>query len=72
MKKGISSPLAKCPYYRKEDSQMIYCDGVQADSVIHLAFANRLDAKDYKKEMCRDDYQGCLIYQMLAEKEGWD
>lgn len=30
-----------CPWYLHEDSQMIYCDGVEEGSVTHLAFANK-------------------------------
>lgn len=66
MKHMISSQ-AICPYYKHEDSQMIYCDGVQDGSVIHLAFSNKTDALNYKKDFCRDNCNKCNIYKMLEK-----
>ena len=58
---------AICPFYRHEDSQVIYCDGIAKDSVIHLAFANKSDAKEYKLRYCRNCYRNCLISKLLEE-----
>lgn len=58
---------AICPYYRHEDSQVIYCDGVSDQSVIHLAFANKSDSKAYKVNYCRGHWQKCHIVNMLDE-----
>lgn len=58
---------AICPFYRHEDSQVIYCDGIAKDSVIHLAFANKSDAKEYKVRYCRNCYRNCLISKLLEE-----
>lgn len=63
--KHMISPKAICPFYKHEDSQMIYCDGIQDGSVVHLAFANRTDSLNYKNERCRKDYKKCEIYKML-------
>lgn len=65
MSKHMVSRLAICPYYRHEDPQVIYCDGVREGSVIHLAFADRSCAKCYKQTYCRKRFQECEIYQML-------
>lgn len=56
-----------CPFYRHEDSQVIYCDGVTDESVTHLAFANKTDAKDYKVSHCRKSWERCPIAKMLGE-----
>ena len=56
---------ARCPFYRHEDSQVIYCDGIVPDSVIHLAFANKADAKEYKVKYCRKCFEECLLYELL-------
>lgn len=58
---------ALCPFYRHESPQVIYCDGIVPDSVIHLAFANKTDAKEYKAKHCRDAYEKCPISQLLDE-----
>ena len=58
----------KCPYYRHEDTQVIYCDGVTDASVIHLAFANGADARKYTDDVCRNKYEDCKIYKMLERE----
>jgi len=68
MKHMINSN-AICPFYKHEDSQMIYCDGVQDGSVIHLAFSNKTNALEYKKTFCRNKCEKCKIYSMLDREE---
>lgn len=72
MGKHRISLKAKCPYYKHEDTQVIYCDGVQDGTVTHLAFSNRRDAKLYKTNLCQGDYKKCHIYKMLDGKEKED
>lgn len=66
------SKYAICDFYKHEDTQVIYCEGVQEGSVIHLAFANKTDAKKYKMDYCRKDYKKCPIADMLRCMEGLD
>lgn len=70
MKHNISKN-AVCPHYKHEDRQVIYCDGVVDGSVIHIAFANVMVAKDYKTRFCKDacGYGECDVFRMLEEKE---
>lgn len=65
MAKHMICKKAICPYYRHEDSQVIYCEGVSDQSVIHLAFASKTDSLNYKKNLCRACYRDCRIYRML-------
>ena len=58
-----------CPWYLHEDSQMIYCEGVEEGSVTHLEFANKTSAKEYKMKYCRKDYKKCHIADMLSKKQ---
>lgn len=67
MGKHMVHKAAICPYYRHEDTQVIYCDGIIPDSLIHLAFANKTAAKEYKVKYCRDCYKKCHISQLLDE-----
>lgn len=69
MPKHMVHKNAICPFYRHEDSQVIYCDGIVPDSVIHLAFASRTDARDYKVKYCRCNkgYSECPIAKLLEE-----
>lgn len=68
MGKHMISKKAICPFYKHETSQVIYCDGVQEGSVLHLAFASKTDAKEYKDSFCHTAcWQGCMIAQMLED-----
>ena len=59
---------AVCPFYLHEDSQVIYCQGIQFGSVTHLAFANKTDALSYKKTHCRSNTgcTACAIHDMIG------
>ena len=62
----------KCPYYKHEDTQMIYCESFYPRTVLHLAFANKAEAKAYKTVRCRAQWEGCPIVWMLEEAETTD
>lgn len=61
------SKTAACPFYKREDRQMIFCDGVTENSSVHLAFGNDIDCKEYKVAHCRMDFHKCPVYKMLEE-----
>lgn len=66
MKRGqYVSKSALCPFYKKEDKQMVFCDGVEPNSSTHLAFANASDCQAYKHKHCRNEYTECEVYRML-------
>lgn len=69
MMKHTVSVRAVCPYYRHENSQMIYCDGVQDGSVVHLAFSNKIDSRGYKKQYCQKNYESCKIFACCVAAE---
>ena len=69
MSKHMICPSAKCCYYKQEDAQVIYCKGIVDNTSIHLAFANAVDAMEYKKKFCRNQYEECRIYKMQEEIE---
>ena len=57
---------AQCPFYKAEDKNIIYCEGVKDNSSIHNAFPG--SAAAYKKEFCCDNWEGCLIAKALWSK----
>lgn len=57
---------AQCPFYKAEDRNIIYCEGVKDNSSIHNAFPG--SAAAYKKEFCCDNWEGCLIAKALWSK----
>ena len=62
------SKSAVCPFYLHESRQLICCEGVGEGNVIHVAFANATDAKNYKVRMCRHNYRKCAVHKMLEGK----
>ena len=60
--------LVKCPYYKGEEKQMLFCEGVQEGAAIHLAFDTSPNLKDYKSHFCKRCYNQCLIAEMLNRK----
>ena len=65
MAKHYTSSKAVCPFYKHESRQVIYCEGVEDGTVLHLAFANPSDSLEYKKKYCRCDHNQCQISKML-------
>lgn len=57
---------AQCPFYKAEDKNIIYCEGVEETSSIHNAFPG--SAAKYKQRYCCDDWQSCMIAAMLWSK----
>lgn len=74
MSKHTESTKAVCGYYKHEDPQMIYCKGIVEGSVVHLAFATRVQAVRFKQERCYDinGWKHCPIARMLREELNGD
>ena len=68
--KRMTAANVVCPYYRCEERQKIFCEGVERYTAIHLAFASPPQLKDYKSRFCEREYGGCRIADMLERK--WD
>jgi len=66
----LESPEVKCPYYRKERQSVIYCEGVERESCIHLAFGSADRRRDYERQFCEDGWSGCMI--AAAHNRKWD
>ena len=60
--------IVKCPFYKGEDRQILYCEGGQDGCAIHLAFDTQEHLKAYKGCFCKGDYDGCLIAKAMNRK----
>ena len=60
--------LVQCPYYRDERGAIMRCEGVCENNSLHMSFGNRKEMRDYKKQLCRDQWTDCLVAQMLCRK----
>lgn len=70
--KNMVDAVVKCPYYKCEEKQKIFCEGVQNGTALHLAFDTPANLKDYKKHFCKGCYNKCLIAAMQNRKWGYD
>lgn len=70
----FTSASAICPYYRAENQNMIYCEGITRGALIHNAFSSSFNklAKKYKEEYCCDNWKSCRIARMHDEKYNED
>lgn len=66
--KRYASSKAICPFYRHENRQVIFCEGVEEGTVLHLAFANPSECLEYKKRYCRCNHTQCSVSKMLIIK----
>ena len=67
--KEYESKLAMCPFYLKEDTLRIRCEGVNGEAVTHLVFNDNKAKKRYKQEYCyTPKYEQCLLCIMLNSK----
>ena len=61
------SNLSVCPFYKRENRNLICCSGLSDNSSVHLAFGFASDCKAYKVSRCRSDYSQCNVYRMLED-----
>lgn len=70
MSKRTVSAYAICPFYRSEDPQKIYCEGVTSHSSIHNVFGDAKYKKSYEQRFCCSyDYKNCKIAKALFSRE---
>lgn len=67
MPSGKIRPSVICPFYRGDEGQYIYCEGIAPRTTLRLGFGKA--AREYREACCRKDWQKCRVAIMLAEKE---
>ena len=60
--------MVQCPYYREEDAQSVYCEGVEDGSRLRLGFMGRKQKQAYSEGCCRSGWKHCRIAGMLNQK----
>ena len=66
--KYYTTTSVRCPFYKRESKQEICCSGIAEGSVIHIAFANKLNKDDYKKTYCIHCHQKCMLFQTIESE----
>lgn len=64
--------FVKCPYYKCESQCVIYCEGVETNCCIHLAFATKTQRKEYEKNFCMGRWEKCMIAEAHNRKWGYE
>ena len=67
---GYDSKYVVCPFYHRNDTNRICCEGVEDNNTINLVFASNREMVEYEKCFCddMDFHKECLLYQMLIKK----
>ena len=71
MQKKLDS-YVRCPYYRRDETRGVRCEGVEKDSALHLNFVKDASLLRYKKRYCRSRWCRCRIARMLSRMYGFD
>lgn len=67
--KQYVSKYAQCPFYRKEDSMRLFCEGVEEGSNLAQFFGSQERKTDFKQRFCCcKNWEQCPIAMMLAKK----
>ena len=61
---------ARCPYFRRESATEIRCSGL-CGSATTQTFENSQGKQEWCRDFCMDmkTYEGCPMYQALAQEE---
>lgn len=58
-----------CPFYKKEETTNVRCEGPIEDTRLVLQFANKAKRLRYQEKYCKtENYKKCRIRKMLEEK----
>ena len=59
-----------CPYYRKSDSKLIVCEGLEENEPKRMPFSSNSEKKEYMDENCTKCWRKCFWADELNRK--WD
>ena len=55
-----------CPYYKYEAPQMVYCEGVDDHTALHLAFSTKQGKKSYMNGKCKECWIRACVFSFLS------
>lgn len=58
----------KCPFYKKDKTMEIRCEGVCEESRTVQQFRNKEKKREYYGKYCKEAYRKCRIYKMMMQK----
>lgn len=66
----VENAFVQCPYYKCERQSVIFCEGAEENSSIHMAFSSSTHRKTYEKQFCQNCWKDCIIAD--AHNRKWD
>jgi hypothetical protein len=66
----VENAFVQCPYYKCERQSVIFCEGAEENSSIHMAFSSSTQRKQYEKQFCQQCWKNCMIAD--AHNRRWD
>ena len=57
----------ECPFYKRDDQNNIYCEGVAEDSTLITRFRFKKGRDQQMRIFCCEHYKKCEIYRMLMD-----
>lgn len=57
----------ECPFYKRDDQNNIYCEGIVENSTNITRFRFKKDRNQQMRIFCCDRYINCEIYRMLMD-----
>lgn len=69
MSKYVSKYVV-CPFYRRNDTNRICCEGVDKTNTINIVFECKEKALEYQRHFCNDivNHRKCWLCRMLNAK----
>jgi hypothetical protein len=59
---------AACPFYKGEDKNAIYCEGIVEESTVKNAFGSVAAAEACKRRLCCGKWETCPLAKALSAK----
>lgn len=58
-----------CPFYRKDETVNIRCEGITKESTLVMQFKTKKGREEYQNKYCRTmGYKTCPLRKMLEQK----
>lgn len=68
MATNYESANIRCPFYKRNESRKIGCEGVEEGSQLVTEYLTKERCKKKIRENCAGNYEKCEVYRMILQK----
>ena len=68
MATNYESANVKCPFYKRNDTKKVCCEGLEEGSQIVVEYDSKNKFKEKIRKNCAENYKECEVYQMILQK----